>query len=72
MKRLIGTCETCLYWYHGDCDVLGMGDCRRYPPIAIDLKTMVAYWPNMDSKDFCGEYVEMPTKAARIHAKRSL
>lgn len=45
--------------------MLGMGDCRRYPPIAIDLKTMVAYWPNMDSKDFCGEYVEIPGEAKR-------
>lgn len=52
-------CETCTFFVHYGSDV---GSCHRNAPLpTVDYQQggglLMAYWPDVDIDDFCGEWV---------------
>jgi len=66
VQRMV-RCWECRYWHdlEGDNDVERLGECRRFPPMAMDCQLdptarirMGQYrgvWPETPARDFCGE-----------------
>jgi hypothetical protein len=60
-------CWNCAYYEHG----MDSGECRRNAPIAWlqraekEFEKRLAFWPNVDLTDWCGEMVDAPASRAR-------
>lgn len=68
---LVEMCENCKFWKEWKVEVTelfaGRGDCRRYPPSAIDSadeEDGVEYFqPDTFKTDWCGEWKPKPSDA---------
>lgn len=64
-QSVIMDCDHCKFWYITENQ---LGECRKNSPTPYnvsetDEETRLAFWPETDSKDWCGEFSEKISNA---------
>jgi hypothetical protein len=64
-------CGNCRFWKCNG-EVPGTGECHRYAPVPFiaknshELASLVTWWPDTHSDEFCGEYQSKPEQPRTV------
>lgn len=57
-------CGTCRFWLEKDGAPPRAGECRRYPPVDLEMEhAFKSFWPDSYASDWCGEWQAKPEAA---------